>query len=106
MWSVLDSSLPHHDHPRNEQVGPDPYWGAAGLVGVSAGAPVTVLDNNTVDAAFGGISLVTFGQAAGLPAAQYGKSAHVNITGALRSLPVVVARVVAVRRDMICSCLM
>lgn len=68
-------------------MGPDPYWGVAGLVGVSAAAPVTVLDNNTVDATFGGISLVTFAQAAGLPAALYGKSAHVNITGARRSLP-------------------
>ena len=65
----------NHDCPKNKQVGPDPYWGAAGLVGVSAAAPVTVLDNNTVDATFGGISLVTFGQAAGLPAALYGKSA-------------------------------
>ena len=64
------------------QVGPDPYWGAAGLVGTSSAAPGTQLDNNTVAAPFGGIAVTAFGQAANLPPAQLGKSAHVNVTGA------------------------
>ncbi|KAK9840645.1 hypothetical protein WJX81_006647 [Elliptochloris bilobata] len=70
-------------HPKfwGIQVSPDPYWGAAGLVGVSAAAPATLLDNNTVQAPFGGIAVTAFGQAVNLPPARYGKAAHVNITG-------------------------
>ncbi len=61
---------------------PDEYWGAAGLVGLSAGAPGTALTNNTIDAMFGGIAVAVFAQAIDVPPAQYGKSAHVNVTGA------------------------
>ena len=63
-------------------MGPDPYWGAAGLVGISMAAPGTQVDNNTVEAPFGGIAVTAFGQGADVPPAQYGKSAHVNVTGA------------------------
>ena len=67
------------------QVGPDPYWGAAGLVGISTAAPGTQVDNNTVEAPFGGIAVTAFGQGADVPPARYGKSAHVNVTGAAPS---------------------
>ena len=64
------------------QVGPDPYWGAAGLVGTSSAAPATQLDNNTVAAPFGGIAVIAFGHAVELPPAQFGKSSYINMTGA------------------------
>ena len=73
--------------PALAQVGPDPYWGAAGLVGISAAAPGTQVDNNTVEAPFGGIAVTAFGQGADLPPARYGKSAHVNVTGAAPRRP-------------------
>ena len=71
-----------HYHDARSQVGPDPYWGSAGLVGTSSAAPSTLLDNNTVAAPFGGVAVIAFGQGASLPPAQFGKSAHVNMTGA------------------------
>ena len=69
------------------QVGPDPYWGAAGLVGTSSAELGTQLDNNTVAAPFGGIAVTAFAQEANLPPAQFGKSAHVNVTGMRPAAP-------------------
>ena len=64
------------------QVGPDTYWGSAGLVGISSAAPGTQLDNNTMAAQFGGVAVIAFGHGTDLPPAQLGRSAHVNVTGA------------------------
>ena len=40
-----------------------------------------------MEAPFGGIAVTAFGQGAELPPARYGKSAHVNVTGAALADP-------------------
>ena len=85
-WSAGAGPSPHGGSAPEggaaAQVGPDLYWGYAGLVGTSSAGLGTQLDNNTVVAPFGGVAVIAFGQGMDLPPARFGRSAYVNVTGA------------------------